>query len=48
MTARLEGRLLEVVNAVNNARDGITGAVRSVENAVGRMRTNNTPNIVQG
>lgn len=42
MAARLEGKLGEVVGAVNSAKDSISGAVRSVESAVGRIKINVT------
>lgn len=47
MASRLEGRLGEVVAAVNGAKDSITGAVSAVENAVGRIRMNTGTGVVQ-
>lgn len=38
MAARLEGKLSEVVGAVNSAKDAITSAVGSVREAVGRIK----------
>lgn len=38
VSARLEGRLLEIVSAVNAAKDTISNAVRSVESAISRTR----------
>jgi hypothetical protein len=38
MAARIEGKLGEVVSAVNSAKDSISGAVKSVESAVGRIK----------
>lgn len=45
---RLENRLLEVITAVNSANTNISGAVRAVEGAVGRIRNASSPNLVQG
>jgi len=43
---RLETRLGQVIESINGARDSISNAVKSVENAVGRIRVSNSP--VQG
>jgi hypothetical protein len=47
MAARIEGKLGEVVSAVNGAKDAITGAVSSVREAVGRIKIPSA-NVVGG
>ncbi len=43
--ARIENRLIDVANSINSARDVISGSVKAVESAIGRIRVNNT-NVV--
>lgn len=45
MAARIEGKLGEVVTAVNDAKSAISSAVNSVESAVGRIKIN-VPSVV--
>jgi hypothetical protein len=45
MAARIEGKLNEVVTAVNSAKESISGAVKGVESAVGRIKIN-VPSVV--
>jgi len=45
MAARLEGKLGEVVQAVNSAKESISGAVSSVEGAIGRIKIG-SPSVV--
>lgn len=47
MASRMEGKLGEVVGAVNDAKTAISSAVSAVEGAVGRIKINVTNSVVQ-